>query len=325
MSVVNLKNIENVTLYTGNNGTDYCTCKCPCCSQKGRDRHYQGTMEQANVMFEKLPNLKQLYVFGNPDVTVDTTFCSYLLNEAVKRNIHVCFSTSGVGGEKVLMKLLEGIPPEMVDYVSFSFDGTTKEEMSFSKGISYPMEKALRGVEWTIENGYIPKIQPTLWSYNFQNVERIIEFFVNKGIKWFTFHIGSLESEVYLPTHKHLTPSQVKSVHDQINKAVNKYTDIRVKCPIIYPECGEDDKGKWHCTHPKSAKALLVIFSEDGVKATHAPIAGLLEEQLFMFRLEDQNIEVPTVSESRTTCPFSKKLSGRDNTICRYVSRYWNY
>ena len=136
MPIISLSNIEYVTLYTGNNGSDGCTCKCPCCSQRGRTRFYQGNLAQAIEMFEKLPNMKQLYVFGNPDVTVDTNLCHEIIKEAVKRDIHVCFSTSGVGGVYTLQKMLKDIPCELVDYVSFSFDGTTKEEMSFAKGIN---------------------------------------------------------------------------------------------------------------------------------------------------------------------------------------------
>lgn len=324
MSVINLDKIEHITLYTGDNGSGFCTCKCPCCSQKGRNRHYQGNINQINVILDKLPNLKQIYIFGNPDVTVDTDFCHSVMKKAIDKNIHVCFSTSGVGGDQVLIKLLKGIPINMVDYISFSFDGTTKEEMSFSKGISYPMDKALEGVRWAIDNGYITKIQPTLWSYNYTKVEEIIDFFSDKGINWFTFHIGSLESEIYLPTHQHLTPEQIKSVHQQICRAVQKHKNIKVRCPIIYSECGSNDTEKWYCMHPERIKELLIILAEDGIKATHAPMASYIREDL-MFRIDIDEIKnIPSIPKN-VFCPFSKKLSGRDDTCCRYISKYWNY
>ena len=324
MSAIKLDRIEYITLYTGDNGSGYCTCKCPCCSQKGRDRHYQGNMKQVNKMFKKLPNLKQIYLFGNPDVTVDADFCNSVMREAVSRNIHVCFSTSGVGGEPVLVKLLKGIPTEMVDYISFSFDGTTKQEMSFAKGISYPMEKSLQGLQWALNNGYTCKVQPTLWSYNYTKVEEIINFFRNKGVKWFTFHIGSLESEIDLPSHQHLTPEQIEYVHYQISKAVNKHIDIKVRCPIIYMKCGTNEKEKWYCMHPDRAKELLVMLTKEGIKATHAPIASSLREDLTFEIGVDEVNDVPEIPENEF-CPFSKKLSGRDDTCCRYISKYWNY
>lgn len=317
--------VEYVSLYTGNNGSEACTCKCPCCSQSGRERNHQGTMKQVLEMFECLPNLKQLYIFGNPDITVDTQFCHEIVKEAVKRNIHVCFSTSGVGGKKVLIKLLHNIPVNMVDYISFSFDAITKEEMSFMKGINYPMEKALEGVEWAIEQEYPVKIQPTLWSCNYTKAEEIINFFSEKGVKWFTFHVGSLETGVVLPTHQHLTPEQLKSVHNQISKAVHNHNDIKVRCPIIYYECGTNDPNKWYCMHPERAKELLVMFTEDGIKATHTPMASSFNDKLnFSIGKTNSMAQVPSISES-TICPYGYNMTERKDTCCRYVSKYWNY
>lgn len=324
MATIYLDNIEYVTLYTGDNGADFCTCNCPCCSQKGRNRHYQGTLDQAKEMFYKLPNLKQLYLFGNPDVTVDTDFCHYIMEEAINRNIHVCFSTSGVGGKNVLTKLLKNISTDMVDYISFSFDGITQQEMSFAKGISYPMEKALDGLNWARNNGYKIKVQPTLWLFNYKQTGEIIKFFINMGVNWFTFHIGSLEAEVDLPSHQHLTPEQIKEVHLQITKAVCNYKYVKVRCPIIYEECGLPDSKKWYCMHPERVKELLLMFTADGIKATHTPMASLYREDLaFVFDLKNM-YDVPTIPES-AICPLSEKLGHRHDTCCRYISRLWNY
>ena len=324
MAIINLDAVEYITLYTGNNGPEFCLCNCPCCSQLGRGERYQGTIQQVMVMFDKLPNLKQLYLMGNPDVTVDQDFCNEVMKEAVKRNIHVCFSTSGLGGKKVLSILLKDIPSSMVDYISFSFDGTRKEEMSLLKGIDYPMEEALEGLEWCIENGYIVKVQPTLWSSNYNNTEEIIDFYVRKGVKWFTFHIGSLESGIILPTHQHLSPKQIMKVYEQISDSVYKYSDIKVRCPIIYTECGENDPQKWYCMHPERVTELLIFFTEDGIKATHAPIVSIWEKDLIFDIEKLENIDVRAIQENEI-CPISEKLSGRADTICRFVCKYWNY
>ena len=323
MSAINLQRVEYVSLYTGSNGSKYCTCNCPCCSQKGFDRQYQGTIDQALEMFNILPNMKQLYLFGNPDITVDTDFCHKVAQEAVKRNVHLCFSVSGIGGETVLKQLLEGIPCELVDYISFSFDGTTKEELSFLKGINYPMKKALKGLEWTIHNGYTVKVQPTLWSCNYTKAQEIIEFYTSKGVKWFTFHFGSLESCVNLPTHQHLTLEQVKNVHEQISRAVDKHPDIKVRCPIIYEALGSNDTEKWYCMHPERIKELLVMFTENGIYATHAPMASSFMENLKFKLTNAETTDILAIPESEF-CPFTKELSGRTDTCCRYVSKYWN-
>ncbi len=322
MAIIDLNKIEYVTLYTGSNGSNGCTCKCPCCSQRKKERQYQGTLEQAISMFESLPNMKQLYVFGNPDITVDTKLCHDIIKEAVRRNIHVCFSTSGIGGICTLKKMLNDIPCEMVDYISFSFDGITKKDMSLFKGIDYPMEKALAGLDWAINNGYTVKVQPTLWFSNYTKVKDIIEYFVNKGVKWFTFHIGSLESGISLDSHKHLTKEQIKEVHYQIECAVQKYRDIKVRCPIIYRECGENDPSKWYCMHPERIKELLIIFEESGIKATHTPMASIYFDN-FSFYLDN----IPDIKPLayKNFCPISKELSGKDDTCCRYISKFWNY
>jgi len=319
-----LDRVEYVSLYTGNNGSGACTCKCPCCSQKGKERRYQGTINQLFELFENLPNLKQLYIFGNPDVTVDTKFCHDVIKEAVNRNIRVCFSTSGIGGEKVLIKLLDNVPKKMIDYISFSFDAITEEEMSFMKGIKYPMKKALSGLEWAIENGYTVKIQPTLWSCNYDQAGEIITFFRNKGVKWFTFHIGSLESEINLPSHQHLSPEQIKNVHEQICEAVRNHNDIKVRCPIIYSECGNDEPNKWYCMHPERAKELLVTFTENGIEATHSPMASNYKEDLSFYINKNLPILTDSIPESNF-CPYSYNLAKRTDTCCRYVSKYWNY
>ena len=89
MLQIKLSDITHVTLYTGNNSPWYCTCSCPCCSQRKREQKYQGTINQANTFFNMLPNLKQLYIFGNPDPSVDSDFCYRIIKMAIDRGIHI--------------------------------------------------------------------------------------------------------------------------------------------------------------------------------------------------------------------------------------------
>ena len=143
MAKVNRESITTVTLYTGSKGRESCICKCPNCSQRTRDEQYQGTLEQAKVMFDLLPNLKEVYTFGNPDVAIDTDFCNELFHMAIKRNIMVSACTSGVGGKRTLEKLFDGISSEKVKRLSFSFDSDSELGMSTYKGINYPFENAV--------------------------------------------------------------------------------------------------------------------------------------------------------------------------------------
>lgn len=320
MAVIDISQVTNVTLYTGDNGSGACTCSCPACSQKGRERRYQGTVEQADKMFALLPNLEHIYVLGNPDPSVDAKFCNLVMREAVKRKIKVAFSTSGIGGEKVIKTLLKNIPPEMVDYCSFSYDSTTSEGMSLYKGVNYPMEYSLSGLDWAITNKYTVKVQPTLWNSNYKNVEEIIKFFRARGVKWFTFHVGSLEAGVYLPTHKHITEYQLESVHRQIDIVARTHPEIKVRCPDFFMH--EVWDGKYYCMNPSSCVELMLCFEETGkIRATHAPIAASYTNKLSWNLGEEA--DVPKL-KGCFKCPFSYRLTGRE-TKCRFLSKYWNY
>ena len=324
MPIINTDEVLSVTLYTGEQGQESCICKCPCCSQSVKGNNYHGTESQIDEFFEKLPSLEQVYILGNPDPAVDPDFCNLVAHKAINRGIHVSFCTSGVGGKKTLQRLLDGLEPSMVDYVSFSIDSTSQERMSMLKGIYYPWDYAVEGICWAIKNGYTVKVQPTLWSSNYLDAGGIIDYFAPMGVKWFTFHIGSLESGIKLPTHRHLRASEISLVHDHIDDAVKKHPGIKVRCPIIYPTCGDDDKSKYYCMYTHRCKELLVTFAKDGIMCTHAPIASSYDSNC-IFKLG----EVAEVAEYQVSgyCPLGGNLVGNKDTItyCRFVSKMWNY
>ena len=318
---IDYTNVRFVTLYTGDNGSGACTCHCPCCSQKGRERRYQGSYEQIDELFAHLPNLQQLYVLGNPDPSVDRHFCNRLMKEAISRGVRVCACTSGIGGTRVLEDMLRGVPAEMTDYLSFSFDATTQREMSFFKGVKYPMDNALEGVEWALKQGYPVKVQPTLWPGNYRKVKELMEFFITRGVTWFTFHVGSLESGVYMPSHRHLTAKELQHVHQQIDAVVAQYPHIKVRCPNFFN--GTDDE-KYHCMKASdSIQELLMTFTPEGIRATHMPIASAYTEKVAWI-LGEEAPEVPCFKMSKK-CPYSQRLTGGKPTQCRFVSKYWGY
>ena len=325
MPTINTDRVRFVTLYTGEQGQESCICKCPCCSQSCKNNHYHGSKNQIDELFEKLPSLEQIYILGNPDPAVDPTFCNLVAKEATAKGIHVCFSTSGVGGKKVLKRLLNGINPDLIDYISFSIDSTSQERMSMLKGIYYPWDYAVDGIRWAISRGYTVKVQPTLWSCNYLDCGGIIDYFAPMGVKWFTFHIGSLESRISLPTHRHLRPSEVSLVHDQIDDAIKRNPGIKVRCPVIYSSCGNDDKSKYYCMHVHRCEELLATFTDDGIICTHAPIAASVYRDKFTFKL-GKLANVPEFLEE-SICPLGGTLVGNESTstLCRYVSRVWNY
>ena len=316
--ILDVNKVKLVALYTGNKGYKFCTCKCPCCSQKNVGGNYQGTIEQVNTLLDIFTGLTYLYLFGNPDPTVDTEFCNEAARVAIKRGKNVSFSTSGVGGLKKIKQLLYNIPTEVVGYVSYSIDTVNPEKMSMLKGVKYPWNNAIEGIKWTIRNGYKTKIQPTLWSSNYEDVYSIIEYISKLGVDWFSFHIGSIENN-NLPTHNHLTVEQMKFVHAQIDKAAKEY-GVHVECPTIYSECGNNNPAKWYCMNPDICYNWLAFLKENGVYATHVPILSEFDDK-YCYDIT-KPIEVEKMPKSNY-CPASSRTASV-KTLCRYISKTWN-
>ena len=321
MAKVERNKVTNVTLYTGGNGRESCYCNCPGCSQKERNQRYQGTIEQATEMLDLLPNLEELYVFGNPDVAVDTSFCNRIFRMAIERGIHVSACTSGVGGKKTLKTLLEGIPANMVNKLSFSFDSVHSEDMDIYKGIRYPFETAIEGLSWAISNGYHVRVQPTIWQSNCLKVEELMEYFIKLGVDRFRFHMGSIEHGVPSDKHNHVTVDEMKKVHSQIDNVVNRHPDIKVRCPSFF--WLGDSSQYHHCQHPSEAKDLLVFFSKEGIRATITPIVAEFTSDVTW--ILGQEIDFPEIKIEGDMCPFSKLLTGGISSQCRYQSRLWNW
>lgn len=96
--ILDVNKVKLVALYTGNKGYKFCTCKCPCCSQKNVGGNYQGTIEQVNTLLDIFTGLTHLYLFGNPDPTVDTEFCNEAAHVAIKRGKMYLFQLLVLGG-----------------------------------------------------------------------------------------------------------------------------------------------------------------------------------------------------------------------------------
>ena len=127
-----LDDVEELTLYTGTYGRKRCTCSCIGCTQESygkKHKDYQGNIKQIKTIIEKLPNLKNAYILGNPDVSVDTKFCNEAAKEFIKSGKKVMFSTSGYNGEKVIKIITEGIDAKDINYISYSVDTINNEKL----------------------------------------------------------------------------------------------------------------------------------------------------------------------------------------------------
>lgn len=322
---INLDNITHITLYTGND--NFCICKCPNCpigmSLSKKDRHkYQGTDEQMDLILNNFPNLKELYMLGNPDTAKDPKFCNTLARKSIKKlKCQVSFCTSGVGGKKTMVTLLNKISPKDVLKVVFSFDSCKKETMDKLKGINYPMESAVAGLRLCLTNGYDVRVQPTLWHENYKDLKETLEYFYSLGVRSFSCHVGSIETNSIL---HHLTKEELLEVNEVLQKFARTHADVDSKVPVIFQECGENDDTKYFCKKGKNPAKLICQFREDGFWCTPTPIAAETDEK-YKFNLIDgiKKYNVPCIlpKDAKNICPLSKLLSGYPNTYCRYVSR----
>ena len=132
-----LDKVKDLTLYTGTFGREKCTCNCIGCTQGGiikEKEPYQGNINQIKKIIEKLPNLENAYLLGNPDISVDTDFCNEAAKEFEKNNISVMFSTSGYGGNKTIKRLVSGLNFKNIKYVSYSVDTLEDDKIHYLKG-----------------------------------------------------------------------------------------------------------------------------------------------------------------------------------------------
>ena len=318
MTRLNNDSVNYITLYTGTKGYHNCYCKCPCCTQKNVNDTYQGKIEQIHELLDKFKNIKQMYLLGNPDALVDASFCNAVSKVSIDKGANVCYSTSGVGGLGKVEQLLQDIPSQNVDYVSFSIDSLDQKKMSILKGINYPWDSVMEAINWLIKNNYPVKIQPTLWSSNYQDVYKIMEYFSNLGVNLFSFHIGSNETDIF-NTHKHLTEEEMKYVHEEITKAVSKY-HVKASCPVIYPSVYQNDPSKWYCMQPEKCRELQVVLRENGIYVTNVPIISELNEKYF-YNINEP-IDLKQIPKD-DVCPIHEETA-KTKTLCRYVKRNWS-
>lgn len=292
-----LKKVRSLTLYTGTYGRKNCTCSCIGCTQErygNRHEDYQGTIEQIKTIIEKLPNLEEAYILGNPDVSVDTEFCNLAAKEFIKNGKKVMFSTSGYNGIEVIKKLTKGIDSKKIGYISYSVDTVDNEKLKFLKGTKkINIEEIDEAIKYCIDHNIIVKIQPTLWEINQNDYKSIIEHYEKMGIKWYTFHAGSFESlrdrRVIL---KHIQPEKWRRIVEDIDKiAVEK--NLKIKTPKIFLDSKEYEhyqtKNKVYCQN--GGRGLQIWIQKDGIKATFCPIlAEVYQEYIFDLEKEEVNL-----------------------------------
>lgn len=338
-----LNNVQELTLYTGTFGRKKCTCSCVGCTQENYGKihkDYQGTLKQIKTIINKLPNLKNAYILGNPDVSVDTLFCNEAAKEFIKSGKKVMFSTSGYNGSEVIKKLIDGIEPEKINYISYSIDTIDNKKLQYLKGNkNINIEEINKAIKYCLEKNIIVKIQPTIWEVNQDDYKEIIDFYSNLGIEWFTFHAGSFESLQgrNIPL-QHVSPKKWVEIIKEINRlAIRK--DLKIKAPKIFLNNEEwenyKENNKVYCQN--GGKGLQIWMQEDGLKATFCPVLSEVIKD-FTFDLEKENPKI--LDNKNNNCivcnkcidnkliNMSLKKEGKefllDNEIVHNVCRYYS-
>ena len=303
-----LNNITDLTLYTGSNGKNKCTCKCAGCTQYNygkKHEDYQGNINQIKTIIKYLPNLKNAYILGNPDPTVDTVFCNIAAKEFVKHNKNVMFSTSGFNALETIKTLTKDIPSKNITYISFSIDSLKKDTIKKLKG-SNKIDLSLveKAILYCKSNNIKVKIQPTLWQINQDEYKDIINYFYKKyGITWFTFHLGSFEAlnENETDILKHIEPEKWYQIRNNI-KQIAIENNLKISIPKVFlddKEYKEYNHKNNYCYNP--GKGLQIWLEKDNLRCTYCPIYTEVNNN-FYFNLEDKEISLKVPNENYLEC-----------------------
>ena len=340
--------VTDLTLYTGSNGQYRCTCKCPGCSQKEygiNHKEYQGNIEQIKKIMKYLPNLRNVYILGNPDTSVDTKFCNEVAKEFVKKDINVMFSTSGYNAVKTVKELTEGVSLDRIKYISFSVDSIKEDVIKVLKGSEHiSLEQIGKAIEYCNQNKIPVKIQPTLWQINQDDYKEIIEYFYNMyNINWFTFHLASFEGIHGKENDilKNIEPEKWVNIRKDIVEIANK-KELKILIPKIFLT---DEEYKNY--RPENSYCYLgstglqIRLEKDKIKCTVCPIHTGIEES-FSFELEDEETKLEKVMSDcicATSC-ISRRLKATSidkrgyefkengklyHNVCRYYADRINY
>lgn len=344
-----LEKITDLTLYTGSNGQHKCTCKCPGCSQKEyglKHEEYQGSINQIRKLIKYLPNLKNAYILGNPDTSVDTKFCNEAAGEFTKNGINVMFSTSGFNAKNTVKELIKNISAERINYISFSIDSIKSEKIKKLKGTDkISLDEIGEAIEYCKQKGILVKIQPTLWQINQDDYKEIIEYFYNRyNIDWFTFHLASFEGIKGKENSvlKNVEPEKWECIREEIIEiAENK--NLKVLIPKVFlndMEYQEYQAEKSYCY--MGSCGLQIWLEKDKIKCTVCPIHTGIEEN-FCFDIEDEETELEKNISDCVCAPFCiseelkeksihksgytfKSKNGKTyHNVCRYYADRVNY
>lgn len=304
-----LENVTDLTLYTGTFGRKKCTCSCIGCTQESygnRHKDFQGNLQQIQTIIEKLPNLKNAYILGNPDVSVDTHFCNLVAKKFIEHGKKVMFSTSGYQAMETLKVLLREIEPKNIEYISYSIDTTDLNKLQYLKGTkNINLEEIEKAIKYCNIHNIKVKIQPTLWEINQDDYKEIINYFYTKfNIDWFTFHVGSFESLLnkQVPL-KHVKPEKWREISQDINH-IAQDKKLKIVVPKIFLNEAEymryKKDSKTYCTN--GGAGIQIWLQKEGIKATFCPLLAETTLENTVFDIEKEDVKLAKTENEKCSC-----------------------
>lgn len=289
---LNLEQVKYIALYTGSNSKAQCACKCPYCLLDcwGKREPENGNIGQVYKIFELLPNLRNVFLLGNPDPCIDTDFCNQIAKECNKRNINVVFYTSGIGGVKVLEKLFDGLDKKLSS-VSFSLDSLDNNKLAILKGNpNYTIEEITKCFNWCCERKVKSCAYVTVWKLNADDdFNEYYNYCKSHGVSEFTMFVGcntidsSLGEEISL--------EQGIEIRNKYKNIFSIASTVLPKESEFVPICQNKDSGRLFC-----------YLTKDKIMATCCDYFATANPSLFC---ELQNRKIPLYCKKISQCPCS--------------------
>ena len=318
-----LRKVESCSLFTGTYGRRGCTGNCIGCYTDMHMEHYpmyQGTVEQVYELLSVLPNLKQVYIFGNPDPSVDPEFCNETAKILQSRGIETLFVSNGVGGVEVVEKIIDGLNSSLIRGFGISIDSLDEKTNSAMRGVKISLQDIFQSIRHLKSLGINVKIFTTIWPTNVdENWKEFVDFFESRGI--YTVcrfgHAEGVQGRIaHVPEKKILEIRQ-------------NYGEVRLATLLANDEEYEEylssyvANKEFRCT---TFDNISVYFTEGEIKATYAcPILSHVYPEYLVNIHELKLHEFYDNLVKTGICPVSKQALGFESetlhSICRFYKK----
>lgn len=312
------KNIKRLTLYTGSNGKKGCNCNCLGCSQEAYGSgtpYYQASKQDIIRLLTLLPNIQDCIILGNPDPSVDPEFCNWVAKYMINKGIRIRMSSSGLDALNVAKILFKDVNTDFVDYMSYSIDSINEKTLWRLKGRKILLSPINDAIDYCKSIGIRVKIQPTIWEINKTDYKELLPYYINKGVKWFSFHVGSLEGFTHTKnTIDHISPDEWIHIREDLKKLCAKY-DVSLHLPYLF--MNEHDFKQYKLLRgekcqPHSLLNTQVWIEPNKYRTTHCPL--LREVRNFEYDLiEMDKSKIDYSCSEKGYCPATSACLGVKN------------